>query len=75
MANIMAVVAVLLINIENSAVIPMSPNMIMAGRVPNGRSNTRAIARSILYLLTAAARAKPPKRITMGDAKLAKIDL
>ncbi len=52
----MAVVAVFDINIENTAVIIIKPNITYFGLLPNGLSSTRAKLTSSRYLVAAIAR-------------------
>ena len=75
-ASIIAVVAVLLMNIENSAVIIMTPSMTIAGFLPNGLMRTRARLISSLYFVAAAARKNPPRKSKIiGEAKVWKISV
>ena len=76
MASIMAAVAVLLMNMENTAVMSMRPRSTNFGFLPKGFNSTRARFKSILYLVAAAAKKNPPKKsMMMGFAKVAMIDL
>ena len=70
--SIMAVVAVLDINIENIAVISIKPNIIFLGLSPKGFKNTLARFTSKRYLVAAIAKKKPPKNnIIIGLANVA----
>ena len=70
--SIIAVVAVLLMNIENRAVTSMKPRRMFSLFFPNGVSSTRARCTSRPVFVVAIARTKPPmKSITTGSAKLA----
>ncbi|CSA24603.1 Uncharacterised protein [Vibrio cholerae] len=74
--SIMAVVAVFDINIENTAVIIIKPNITYFGLLPNGLSSTRAKLTSSRYLVAAIARKKPPKNsMIIGLAKVAMISV
>ena len=70
--SIMAVVAVLLMNMEKRAVTSMKPRRMFSLFLPKGVSRTRARCTSRPVLVVAMARMKPPmKSITTGSAKLA----
>ena len=70
-ASIKAVVAVLLMNIEKTAVIIINPSMTNRGSFPKGLNKTRARLRSRRYLVAAIARKKPPRKSMMiGEAKV-----
>ena len=70
---IIAVVAVLLMKAESTAVASNNPNTIMAGRSPTGFKKSRVIARSSRYFTDASARRQPPRnRMMMGSASAAK---
>ena len=70
--SIMAVVAVLLMNMEKRAVTSMNPSRMFSLFFPNGVRSTRARWTSSPILVVAMARTKPPmKSITTGSAKLA----
>ncbi len=69
-AIIVAVVAVLDINIENVAVMSISPSMILVGLSPNGRSMILPIALSSWNRDAPIARKKPPSTsISTGSAR------
>ena len=75
-ASIIAAVAVLLMNMENTAVMIMRPRSTHFGSFPNGFKSTRARFLSMLYLQAAEARKKPPKKSMMiGLANVAMISL
>ena len=74
MESIMAVVAVLLMNIEKTAVINMMPNMTNLGLDPKGANSTRARFWSNRYLVAAMARKNPPRnRMMMGEANVCRM--
>ena len=76
MASIMAAVAVLLMNMEKTAVTIMKPRSTISLLLPKGLSRTRARLTSRPTLVAPMARAKPPmKSIMIGSAKDAMIDL
>ena len=71
-ANIMAVVAVLLINMEKKAVTNIKPSSTVCDFVPKGLKSTRARFLSSPTLPAPIARKNPPKKsIMMGSAKVA----
>ncbi|OPZ08244.1 MAG: hypothetical protein BWZ10_02696 [candidate division BRC1 bacterium ADurb.BinA364] len=68
-AIIIAVVAVLDMNIENSAVVQITPSKTMLGRVPKGLMKARARRVSSPCFVAATARMNPPKNNTStGEA-------
>ena len=70
--SIIAVVAVLLMNIENRAVTSIKPSRMFSLFLPKGVRSTRARWTSRPVLVVAMAKTKPPmKSITTGSAKLA----
>ena len=74
--SIMAAVAVLLTNIENTPVMRMKPKSTFSLLVPKGRMRVRASRTSRPDFVAAIARMKPPrKRMMMGSAKVAMIDV
>ena len=75
-ANIIAAVAVLLMNIDITLMSVRKPRSTHFGLVPNGLSITRAKTTSSPTLLAAIAKTKPPKNNMMiGSAKDAMISL
>ena len=72
----MAAVAVLLRNIENTAVTSINPNSTYRDCVPKGFSMTRANNTSNPLLVAAIARMNPPiNSMMIGSAKQCIIDL
>ena len=70
--SIIAVVAVLLMNMEKRAVTSMKPSRMFSLFLPKGVSRTRARCTSRPAFVVAMARMKPPmNNITTGSAKLA----
>ena len=70
--SIMAVVAVLLMNIENRAVTSMNPSRMFSLFLPKGVRRTRARCTSRPVLVVAIASTKPPMNsMITGSAKLA----
>ena len=68
-ANIMVAVAVLLINIEKTAVTKINPNITISERVPKGANITLAKAASNLYFVAVIANTKPPmNNMIVGSA-------
>ena len=74
--SIMAAVAVLLRNMEKTAVTRMNPNSTYRDCVPKGLSITRANNTSSPLLVAAMARINPPiNSMMIGSAKQCRIDL
>ena len=75
-ASIMAAVAVLLINIENSPITIRKPSSTILGLVPKGAMRMRASWASRPTFVAQSARANPPRKsITVGSANVASMDL
>ncbi len=70
--SIMAAVAVLLTNMENTPVMSRNPSSTFSLLVPNGLMSVRARNTSSLDLVAAMARMKPPRNsMIIGSAKVA----
>ena len=75
-ASIITVVAVLDMNMENTAVISINPSMMNLGWWPKGRSKTRARLLSSSYFDAAMAKANPPiNRMIIGEENALKISV
>ena len=76
MVSIMAAVAVLLINIENTAITTRKPRSTILGLVPKGLRRNLAMVTSRPYFSAMIARTKPPRKsMTTGSANEAIRDL
>ena len=74
--SIIAAVAVLLMNIENTPITRRTPRRTVLGFFPNGLSITLASCTSSPTFVAAKARTKPPRKSMMtGSAKAAMISL